>query len=584
LQSRSVTYHLSLILKNPFKASIIIFALAFVFRLIVMMALSETPYWSHNLVDAKLYHDWAAGLAEGANPHPAPYFYSPVYPFLLSLVYRIFGVSLTAARMLQCISGSFLCVLVYLLARKMLSWQTAFVAGIVCASSGILAFYDNLLLKTSMVTLVLFAAIYLIFLDIEKRNLSYLRYAGAGLLLGLASTLRGNALAVAFVVFIFILLSSVKKKNPFPALALAGGLIIAVLPLTIANYAASGEFILTTYSGGFNFYEGNSAEANGYHPALASVRQTASHEQDDAVAAAREALAREPSPRDVSAYWSGRAWEDISARPSRWFGLLVFKSTLFVNAAEIPDNYNYSFVSRQMAPLIASPFGFYLIAPLALAGLGVALARGGRLRMLAILTMAYCASVVIFYVTSRYRAPVYPFFAVFAALAVEDFAARIARQDFQRALILLVAVFGLFVAVNRELVPAELGYDREYYVLGTVKLENGDWAGAADSLMEALELHPYSAQVENNLGASYLRAARDKDANKATFLEISASHLRRATELEPDYFAAWKNLGLAMAMSGRTGEAREAFETACRLAPTPEQRKKTCSILEQLGR
>jgi Tfp pilus assembly protein PilF len=60
-----------------------------------------------------------------------------------------------------------------------------------------------------------------------------------------------------------------------------------------------------------------------------------------------------------------------------------------------------------------------------------------------------------------------------------------------------------------------------------------------------------SAMLRVALGNSYLRL---KDAGAA------ALHLRRAVELDPEYSAAWKLYGRALADSGRTDEAIEAFE------------------------
>jgi 4-amino-4-deoxy-L-arabinose transferase-like glycosyltransferase len=558
-------------LGSPLGSALVVLAVAFLFRLLLLLTLHGSPYWSGQLVDAKVYDDWAVALTEGQNPHPAPYFYSPLYPWALSVVYRVFGHSLTAVRLLQCALGSLLCVLVCLLTRRLLSWQAALGAGLFCALFGPLIFFDNLLLKTAPVTFLLFAGVWLLITAearrwhshscksafgtaeirrekkdnniIDKKDFSasslrpsaslrlkhafsFARFFLAGAAFGLAAGLRGNVVLVAAAVLLFLIVKAFRSRDfAFPGLFFFG-LTVAILPLAISNYAASGEFILTTYSGGFNFYEGNSSEATGYHPALALVRQTAAHEHKDVVTVVREAIGRDPSPKEVSAYWSQKAWQDIGADPGRWCGLLALKAALFANRAEIPDNYNYSFMSARLWPLRRNPFGFH---------------------------------------------------------AVEQTARWLLEQDYQRVFVVVVVLFALFVAVATPLVPAELGFGREYYALGNMQMEQGNHEGAIDNYMYALEYEPGSVQLMNNLGAAYLRAAGQDQSNRQAYLTQGAAYLERAVERRPAYFEAWKNLGLARAASGDAESAQEAFLKALQLAPNRQKREKILRILESIS-
>jgi tetratricopeptide (TPR) repeat protein len=301
------------------------------------------------------------------------------------------------------------------------------------------------------------------------------------------------------------------------------------------------------------------------------------------IEAARRAAGRTPTPKEVSAYWSQKAWRDIGADPCRWFRLLAYKTALFANHAEIPDNYNYSFMSGRFAPLRFNPFGFWILAPFAIAGLGVAIARGGRWKLIVLVALVYTGSVFLFYVTARYRAPVVPFLALLAALAVEQLVAWLKKQDFQRALVFCVVIFGLFVAVSKPLVPENLGFDREYYALGNMEMERGNFEGAIESYLSALDSRSYSPEIENNLGAAYLSAAGRNGINRSIYLEAAAFHLRLAVELNPHSFEAWKNLGLAQSAAGHTENARRALLRALELAPGPHQHGKVRRILKSIS-
>ena len=65
------------------------------------------------------------------------------------------------------------------------------------------------------------------------------------------------------------------------------------------------------------------------------------------------------------------------------------------------------------------------------------------------------------------------------------------------------------------------------------------------------------ALLRFSLGSEYLKAA---DAVKA------AGYLRDAVERDPGYSAAWKLLGKALADSGRTQEALEAYRSGIEAA------------------
>ena len=65
------------------------------------------------------------------------------------------------------------------------------------------------------------------------------------------------------------------------------------------------------------------------------------------------------------------------------------------------------------------------------------------------------------------------------------------------------------------------------------------------------------ALLRFSIGSEYLKAG---DASNA------AAQLRAAVERDPDYSAAWKLLGRALAEAGRAEEALEAFERGIAVA------------------
>lgn len=73
--------------------------------------------------------------------------------------------------------------------------------------------------------------------------------------------------------------------------------------------------------------------------------------------------------------------------------------------------------------------------------------------------------------------------------------------------------------------------------------------GLVENLESMLAAGRDDALLRFSLGTAYLK---DQPA-------LAAVHLARAVELNPDYSAAWKIYGKALAASGREEEAKQAY-------------------------
>lgn len=81
--------------------------------------------------------------------------------------------------------------------------------------------------------------------------------------------------------------------------------------------------------------------------------------------------------------------------------------------------------------------------------------------------------------------------------------------------------------------------------------------GLIDNLETMLARGQDNALVRYGLGNEYLTL---NEFDKA------AVHLRKAVEFDPQYSAAWKSLGKALAAGGQPAEAVEAYEAGIRVA------------------
>ena len=75
-------------------------------------------------------------------------------------------------------------------------------------------------------------------------------------------------------------------------------------------------------------------------------------------------------------------------------------------------------------------------------------------------------------------------------------------------------------------------------------------SGALASFLKMLDAGKEGALLRFSLGNEYMKVGDSAHA---------ALHLRHAVTLDPDYTAAWKLLGRALAASGQAAEALDAF-------------------------
>ena len=86
-----------------------VFALAWLVRFVVLVQLSDHPSFRMPLVDAGEYHTLAARLATGQGRVEQLSWQPWFYPVILSWLYRLTGVSVWAAKLLQITAGAATC-------------------------------------------------------------------------------------------------------------------------------------------------------------------------------------------------------------------------------------------------------------------------------------------------------------------------------------------------------------------------------------------------------------------------------------------------------------------------------------------
>ena len=360
----------------------------------------------------------------------------------------------------------------------------------------------------------------------------------------------------------------VKPPNRLIAfLAFLAGVALILGPVAVRNRLVGGEWSLSTFQSGPNFYIGNSAHADGRYVPLVRGHEIPLFERRDATVLAEAAQGRPLTARGVSQYWWSRARKDISDNPWHWFTLLGYKSALTLNRYEIADaeslyvQAEYSPVLRALLPV----WHFGVLAPLAVVGLAATAIHRRRWWVHYLLIAAMAASVILFFVLARYRFPLAILLIPFAGaglLALGDawrdrhLSRPIAALPRARVVLALTAVVALVVNIP---VQDESRLNALAWMnIGVAAAREGDLPRAEQHFRRALLDHPESAEGHVNLAMAL--------ALQGGFAE-AIPHYQSALQLSPELPGVDFNLAVALEHVGRSDEAIVHYQRASAADP-----------------
>lgn len=480
---------------------VLVVGVAFAARLAGILALGEAVAVRIPLLDAQYYLETAAALAKGA-PWPAgPHFMAPVYPAVLSALFRIAPPSIDTVRVFQLILGIATTAMVTLAARRA-GPVAGTIAGFLYGLCGPAIVYENQVLMEALLAFCLAAFLWL---GGETGRCTGGRAAAAGLAIGVAAAGR-PVYALLLPALLMLLARDVSGPRRTLAIVLVlAGFAIPTLPPSVRNWRETGSPSFVSVSGGLNLYIGNNPQARGAYSQPAGLFL----DQDPTGARSASAAAgRNLDAQGASRFYADKAWSYLRANPGAWMRLWLRKIGYFFGPDEIPQIEDYNAL-RQQAPVlyVAGIVGFLLLMPLAFLGATARFAeRRTRLLALAIVAAGLVVHVV-FFSTGRYRAALLPAFAVLAGWGTVALAAAIGTRAW-KALVPIVPAAILFALAPR--------YDRAraeawgYHMDALRYTRVGAPRSAQDMYERALRIDPTLGESWHNLGAT--RASQDQIA------------------------------------------------------------------------
>jgi len=484
-------------------------ALTFVIRLWFVLSMRGHPFSTigPQMLDSYYYHRWAIDIISGKLWGTEVFFLRPLYPYLLALVYAIFGQHILAVQLIQAVLATVSCFLLYDSTRRIFGARSAAFASIGFALTGVLVFYTGALLYVEITILLSLLFLWLTFVAGRRTWLSVL----GGACFGLLVICRPELLMLLPVVLVWLWRRSRVYGSPhtlprfgLDALTVAALLVIAIVP--IRNFIVAHDPVIFTAHSGVNFYYGNNPSADGTWQPTRELEKGGGFSLERMAQVSRTINGHEVKASEASSYWLRQGLAFIAHEPGKYIKLLGRKFVLFFNNYEVPNDYYLDTARAASLPLKLAFINYGLV--LALGVLGMAWAwpigksegrssnaeRATHRRMLAMpayfFVAAYLISSLVFYVLSRLRAPVIPFLLMFAGYAASELVEAVRQRRFVRiaaGVVPAVAVYiiSAIIPVNRSVYSAQ-AWTQE----GNIYLGQQDFVKAVSAFNRALVALP----------------------------------------------------------------------------------------------
>ncbi|HEX2897778.1 MAG TPA: glycosyltransferase family 39 protein [candidate division Zixibacteria bacterium] len=513
---------------------LMIFVLGLSVRIAYLNQVSSVPTFELPIMDEK-YHVHLAEQINSPEGYPdEPFYRAPLYPYFLAFLFSVTDDSFYWSRLIQLVLGSFLPLLIYVIAIRVFDRKIAFWSGLVSSIYPTLIFFESALLIESI--MVLLTALLIWQLYRCQQNSSIINFILAGVLLGLAGLARPNVLMLGPFLFIWVVLV-LKPKLGWGKSILRYALIgitafMVILPVAIRNYTVGKDSVFIAWQGGFNFYIGNNRAASGWSATVPGIDMSWEGGYKQSIALAETVVGRDLKPSEVSDFWYDQTWKEIKTFPGNFAALILKKSRLLINGFEIPNNQStyfirdYSWIAAILLfeKIIFFPYG--ILAPLAIIGIGLSLKEWRRYLLLYLVLGLYGLSLLLFFVCDRFRQPIIPILILFAVFGVIKLVEMFKRRDKKNLSLVLFILMLLLLESNHDITGINRNSLRaeDYYIQGGAHLEIGNLAAAEREYNKSLAADPNFASAYTNLG---LIASRRGDINRA------AQNFSKAIQLDP---------------------------------------------------
>ncbi len=543
--------------KNEKKFLWFIFFLALTLRISYLLFIKNTYFfYGHPSDDVSYYKNWAAMIVFGESPTQAAFSGMPLFPYYLSCLFRICGGHWLAVNVLNLILGSLNCVLIYLVAKKIFSQRCAQLAALLASTNFILIYYDWLMMPVTL--LITLSLVILLALSGEEPR-SFKDWLLLGFFIGIAAL--GDAKFLIFGALLLIYLLWTKRKGPviqiikmILPLTLGMGLILG--GVTLRNKIVSGEWIFITSQSGLSLYVGNNADASGAFENPGFIRPSHTGQDEDQRIFVEKALGKKISASQVSDFYRREAVNFITQHPGEYLRLLGKKFILFVSDAE--QSHDIDLILQRPIKLRLDWNPYILIFPLALFGMTVSWKMNRETRFAILMVAGHFIYCLIYFVTTRQRAPILPILLIFQSWTFVWIAQNLHERQYKTLFspVALVIFFAIFFR-PQYLNATDFAF-LNYSKRGSVYDEHKNFKASETAYLNALKIAPTDSNTLFNLGTSY---TNQNKLEKAKECYIRSIHFGKFN------VDATFNLGYIYEQTGETAKALEAYQEVLNITP-----------------
>lgn len=382
------------------KIPIVVFLLAFIIRILVIYII-DIPVAN----DAPTFIK-AAQYMLGDSSLKGFSVRMPGYPLLLAFVKLLFGSFIGPAKVVQVILSSFTCVFVYLIGKDLFSKKVGYTSALIIIFYPSLIVYNEILLSETFFIFLLTGFVFFLLVLLKKKYQSLVYASLTGIFLGLiVLTKEIILLFLPFLVLLFILDSKPSSSKRFKSLFVIMFFVLFFMSL---------QFVRNYNNWGIVDFEMNI----GKNIFIAANSNLSAYCLNDIPENEVVNLNKIWPPSDQNKIGMGKGLDFILNNPYTFLRKFVnnlSKFWWFQEKVWATKELHNSFVFRY----ISHPF-YVLLFFLALAGILFPLKKTPNFLLIYFIIFVNWAGYSLFFVHARYRLPLIPFMAIFAAYTTQE--------------------------------------------------------------------------------------------------------------------------------------------------------------------
>jgi Dolichyl-phosphate-mannose-protein mannosyltransferase len=478
-----------------------------------------TPLGRVPVLDERENLDLANAIFGGTLP-AEPFYRAPGYALLLAGV-RSAGVGAAglfpAALLLGTLMHAANALLVASLAKRWFGDLAALLAGLLFALDPVLVHYATQALDSTF-SLTLFLAGLAFLADALAPPCRARSWAGAGLLWACAVLVRPNYLLVWAVAPLLALVQPVTGAARLKILCASLAGVILFLAASMWQKAETGSAGFLPWQGPYNLWAANRPGANGRYysqrislpPSLARMNPARS---ESLILYQMETQGGPTDIASMNAHWRQRFRDEVESHPLDWAKLMARKAYALFNNWEQYNNKTFAFHKALSPWLRWNPICWGLLFVLAVMGAARLAALSPRTAGALALIGAACAiSIVLFFVSARFRLPLVALGAVLSGGALSSPLFWRGWPKARGAALAACAAFAALLAFSSlGGVAGEETFVQDHALLARAAFTVGDDTLALSEARAALELqpqHPDALAIEKAAGAELAARAQ----------------------------------------------------------------------------